>query len=95
MLIYYDTNRSEILTADEAYERALETIDIEELYVDELKSLSPQTLWTMLDENHRSDILNELIDVVLKEDFICRDFSDSELGIITVFAKQVDKPTNQ
>ena len=95
MIIYYDTNRAEILTADEAYERALETIENEELYIDELKSLSPQILWTMLDENHRADILNELVDIVLKEDFICRNFSDSELGIIKTFIKQVDKPINQ
>lgn len=74
MRIYFDYSDAELLTEEEARERAVDRVDLDDVYIDVLKTMDLYTLWNMLDEQQQFKIIEQAIDMVLEEEFICREF---------------------
>ena len=77
--IYYDCDHWELITADEAETRAKEIIELNDLHIEKLEKLTLHTIWTMLKPEYQEQILDELIQEVLQEDFVCRTFELTEV----------------
>lgn len=68
------TRDNQIYTQDEAIEKAQEIVEYNGLYLDALKQNSYATIWTMLKDCEKEDIMDELITEILKEEFESRTF---------------------
>lgn len=78
--VYYDTNSQELLTEQEANDKAFGIIQGEpQLYLDTLMSYPAFQIWEMLKDEEKENIINETIDDILYEEFYCREFEDEEL----------------
>lgn len=78
--VYYDTNSQELLTEQEANDKAFGIIQGEpQLYLDTLMSYPAFQIWEMLKDEEKENIINETINGILDEEFYCREFDDDEL----------------
>lgn len=77
--IYYDYSHNELITADETRTRAIETIENNNLHIEKLESLTLHTVWTMLKPEYQEQILDELIQDTLRDDFSYRTFELTEV----------------
>lgn len=78
--VYYDTNSKELLTEQEANDKAYEIMQGDpQLYLDTLMSYPAFQIWEMLKDEEKENIINETINGILDEEFYCREFEDDEL----------------
>lgn len=73
MKIYYDKNNDELLTEKEMNARVEKILDID-VFIQELTTYDYESIWYMLTEEAKNDIVNDCKNYIINEDFIMRDF---------------------
>lgn len=73
MKIYYDKNNDELLTEEEMNTRVEKILD-EDIFIQELATYDYETIWYMLTDEAKNDIINDCKGYIIDEDFIMRDF---------------------
>lgn len=74
MKIYYDTIAEELLTEDEALEKARETVLRNQQHMDFLENFKNQEIWDMLTEEAQENIISRAIEEEFDEFYVCRNF---------------------
>lgn len=73
MKIYYDKNNDELLTEEELNARVKKILDTD-VFIQELTTYDYESIWYMLTEEAKNDIINDCKNYIINEDFIMRDF---------------------
>lgn len=73
MKIYYDKNNSELLTEEEVNIRVEKILD-KDVFIQELTTYDYASIWDMLTDEAKNDIINDCKSYIINEDFIMRDF---------------------
>lgn len=73
MKIYYDKNNDELLTEEEMNTRVEKILD-EDIFIQELATYDYESIWYMLTDEAKNDIINDCKGYIIDEDFIMRDF---------------------
>ena len=73
MKIYYDKNNDELLTEEEMNTRVREML-CEDDFIEELGTYDYLTIWDMLTDEAKNDIINDCKNCIIDEDFVMRDF---------------------
>lgn len=73
MKIYYDKNNEELLTEEEMNTRVEKILDLD-VFIQELTNYDYESIWYMLTEEAKNDIINDCKTYIIDEDFIMRDF---------------------
>lgn len=73
MRIYYDKNNDELLTEEEMNTRVEKILDTD-VFIQELTTYDYESIWYMLTEEAKNDIINDCKNYIINEDFIMRDF---------------------
>ena len=73
MKIYYDKNNDELLTEEEMNTRVEKILDTD-VFIQELTTYDYESIWYMLTEEAKNDIVNDCKNYIINEDFIMRDF---------------------
>lgn len=73
MKIYYNKDNGELLTEEEMNTRIEKILD-KDVFVQELATYDYETIWDMLTDEAKNDIINDCKIYIINEDFIMRDF---------------------
>ena len=73
MKIYYDKNNDELLTEEEINARVEKILDTD-VFIQELTTYDYESIWDMLTDEAKNDIINDCKIYIINEDFIMRDF---------------------
>ena len=73
MKIYYDKNNEELLTEEEMNTRVEKILDLD-VFIQELINYDYESIWYMLTEEAKNDIVDDCKNYIINEDFIMRDF---------------------
>ena len=73
MKIYYDKNNDELLTEKEMNTRVEKILD-EDIFIQELATYDYESIWYMLTDEAKNNIINDCKGYIIDEDFIMRDF---------------------
>lgn len=73
MKIYYNKNNGELLTEEEMNIRIEKILD-KDVFIQELATYDYETIWDMLTDEAKNDIINDCKIYIINEDFIMRDF---------------------
>ena len=73
MRIYYDKDNGELLTEEEVNTRVEKILD-EDVFIQELATYDYETIWDMLTDEAKNDIINDCKGYIIDENFIMRDF---------------------
>ena len=73
MKIYYDKNNEELLTEEEMNTRVEKILDLD-VFIQELTNYDYESIWYMLTEEAKNDIVDDCKNYIINEDFIMRDF---------------------
>lgn len=73
MKIYYNKNNGELLTEEEMNIRVEKILD-KDVFIQELATYDYETIWDMLTDEAKNDIINDCKIYIINEDFIMRDF---------------------
>lgn len=73
MKIYYDKNNDELLTEEEVNARVQKILDVD-VFIQELATYDYASIWYMLTDEAKNDIINDCKNYIIDEDFIMRDF---------------------
>ena len=73
MKIYYDKDNGELLTKEEVNTRVEKILD-EDVFIQELATYDYETIWDMLTDEAKNDIINDCKIYIINENFIMRDF---------------------
>lgn len=73
MKIYYNKNNGELLTEEEMNIRVEKILD-KDVFIQELATYDYETIWDMLTDEAKNDIINDCKGYIIDEDFIMRDF---------------------
>ena len=73
MKIYYDKNNEELLTEEEMNTRVEKILDTD-VFIQELTTYDYESIWYILTEEAKNDIINDCKNYIINEDFIMRDF---------------------
>lgn len=73
MKIYYNKNNGELLTEEEMNTRVEKILD-KDVFIQELATYDYETIWDMLTDEAKNDIINDCKIYIINEDFIMRDF---------------------
>ena len=73
MKIYYDKNNNELLTEEEMNTRVEKILD-KDVFIQELTTYDYESIWDMLTDEAKNDIINDCKIYIIDEDFIMRDF---------------------
>lgn len=73
MKIYYDKDNDELLTEEEVNARVEKILDLD-VFIQELATYDYESIWHMLKEEAKNDIINDCKSYIINEDFIMRDF---------------------
>ena len=73
MKIYYNKDNGELLTEEEMNIRVEKILD-KDVFIQELATYDYETIWDMLTDEAKNDIINDCKIYIINEDFIMRDF---------------------
>ena len=73
MKIYYNKDNGELLTEEEINARVEKILDTD-VFIQELTTYDYESIWYMLTEEAKNDIINDCKNYIINEDFIMRDF---------------------
>lgn len=73
MKIYYNKDNGELLTEEEMNTRVEKILD-KDVFIQELATYDYETIWDMLTDEAKNDIINDCKIYIINEDFIMRDF---------------------
>ena len=73
MKVYYDKIDDKLLTEEEMNIKVGEMVDIDD-FVQELATYDYESIWHMLTDEAKNDIINDCKNYIIDEDFIMRDF---------------------
>ena len=73
MKVYYNKDNGELLTEEEMNTRVEKILD-KDVFIQELATYDYETIWDMLTDEAKNDIINDCKYYIINEDFIMRDF---------------------
>ena len=73
MKVYYNKDNGELLTEEEMNTRVEKILD-KDVFIQELATYDYETIWDMLTDEAKNDIINDCKIYIINEDFIMRDF---------------------
>lgn len=72
MKFFYDKNNDELLTEEEVNIRVEKILD-KDVFIQELATYDYASIWDMLTDKAKNDIINDCKGYIINEDFIIRD----------------------
>lgn len=73
MKIYYNKDNGELLTEEEMNTRVEKILDLD-VFIQELTNYDYESIWYMLTEEAKNDIVDDCKNYIINDDFIVRDF---------------------
>ena len=73
MKCFYDKNNDELLTEEEVNIRVEKILD-KDIFIQELATYDYASIWDMLTDEAKNNIINDCKGYIIDEDFIIKDF---------------------
>ena len=73
MKFFYDKNNDELLTEEEVNIRVEKILD-KDIFIQELATYDYASIWDMLTDEAKNNIINDCKGYIIDEDFIIKDF---------------------